>query len=230
MPDLAVAASGLTRIYRTPGGDVAGVRGATFTVDAGTLVHLKGASGSGKSTLLSLLAGMDAPTSGSLVVAGHDLCAPGTDLTHFRRRVAGMVFQSFNLMPTMTALENVCLPALLAGEPLASARPRALALLDMLGLSRRASHLPEELSGGEMQRTAIARALVNDPPLILADEPTGNLDSESGRAVMEHLAGLSSRLGRTVIVATHADLYGHAPDKTLCMSDGLVSELACGPP
>ena len=223
-----VAATGLTRVYHTRGEDVAGVRGATFSILAGQVVLLKGASGSGKSTLLSLLAGLDAPTDGELRVAGCDLRrASQADLTHFRRRTVGMVFQSFNLMPTMTVLENVCLPALLAGDSFSGVRPRAMAHLEWLGLSHRAGRLPEELSGGEMQRTAIARALINDPPVILADEPTGNLDSASGQAVADYLAELGRRFGRTVIIATHGALADHLADRTLYIRDGRMSEGEC---
>jgi putative ABC transport system ATP-binding protein len=226
-----IEARGLTRVYTTQAGDVAGVRGADLRIEAGQMVLLKGASGSGKSTLLSLLAGLDTPTSGELRVAGRDLTSPGqigqAGLTEYRRRVVGIVFQSFNLMPTMTVLENVCLPALLAGEALASARKRALGHLEWLGLTRRAGHLPEELSGGEMQRTAMARALINDPPVILADEPTGNLDSASGRVVAEYLAQLASRFGRTVVMATHGTLADHLAHRVLCISDGVVTEGAC---
>jgi putative ABC transport system ATP-binding protein len=229
-----IEARGLTRVYATQAGDVAGVRGADLRIEAGQMVLLKGASGSGKSTLLSLLAGLDTPTSGELRVAGRDLTTAGrigqigqSGLTEYRRRVVGIVFQSFNLMPTMTVLENVCLPALLAGEALASARKRAMGHLEWLGLTRRAGHLPEELSGGEMQRTAMARALINDPPVILADEPTGNLDSASGRVVAEYLAQLASRFGRTVVMATHGTLADHLAHRTLCISDGVVTEGAC---
>ncbi|WP_243359902.1 ABC transporter ATP-binding protein [Fundidesulfovibrio terrae] len=229
MAEPMIAASGLTRVYATQAGDVAGVREASFRIEEGHLVLLKGASGSGKSTLLSLLAGLDTPTSGILRVAGRDLTTAGqAELTEYRRRVVGIVFQSFNLMPTMTVLENVCLPALLAGEALPRVRERAKNHLEWLGLSRRAAHLPEELSGGEMQRTAIARALINDPPVILADEPTGNLDSASGRTVTEYLAQLASRFGRTVVIATHGALADHLADRVLTITDGVVSEGACG--
>lgn len=225
-----VTALGLTRVYHTRAGDVAGVSGASFSVEAGQVVLIKGSSGSGKSTLLSLLAGLDTPTGGELLVAGRDLRrAKPSELTLFRRLAVGVVFQSFNLMPTMSVLENACLSALLAGEALASARDRALGHLEWLGLAHRASHLPEELSGGEMQRTAIARALINDPPVILADEPTGNLDSASGQTVMNFLAELG-RQGRTVLIATHGALSDHLADRTLCIKDGSVSEGPCARP
>ncbi len=216
-----IHARGLTRIYPMGEAGVAGLRGVDLDIPAGALAVLKGASGSGKSTLLALLAGLDRPTAGSLQVAGVDLTmAREAGLTRFRRHVVGMVFQSFNLMPTMSVLENVLLPALLAGKDGAASRRRARELLSWLGMSRRAAHLPAQLSGGEMQRTAIARALINDPPLILADEPTGNLDSESGQAVVSLLAELNRILGRTVIVATHSDLADPHATLRLRLADG----------
>jgi ABC-type lipoprotein export system ATPase subunit len=217
----------LARVYRTPAGETAGVREATFAIEAGQVALLRGASGSGKTTLLSLLAGLDTPTSGSLAVAGHDMTrATGPELTMFRRSVVGVVFQSFNLMPSISVLENVCLPALLAGKPYAKAKARAMEHLDWLGMSPRALHLPDELSGGEMQRTAIARALINDPPVILADEPTGNLDSVNGAMVMDLLSRLGREAGRAVVIATHGDLAGDRADLTLCMADGVLGETA----
>ena len=227
-PNPIIDVAELSRVYHTRGGDVVGVRNATFRINVGQVVLIKGASGSGKSTLLALLAGLDTPTEGELLVAGCDLRrTPQSNLTHFRRHIVGMVFQSFNLMPTMSVLENVCLPALLAGDSLASVKPRALCHLQWLGLSHRVDHLPEELSGGEMQRTAIARALINDPPIILADEPTGNLDSVSGQTVANYLAELGRRFGRTVLIATHGALADHLADRTIFINDGLVSEGAC---
>lgn len=222
--DLLVRARGLSRVYPMGEAGVAGLRGVDLDVPAGAMVVLKGASGSGKSTLLALLAGLDRPTSGSLSVAGVDLTKAGeADLTRFRRDVVGMVFQSFNLMPTMSVLENVLLPALLAGRDDAASRRKAHELLDWLGMSGRASHLPAQLSGGEMQRTAIARALINDPTLILADEPTGNLDSESGQAVVALLAELNRGMGRTVVVATHADLADPYATMGLRLVDGRLA-------
>jgi putative ABC transport system ATP-binding protein len=159
-----ILARKLTRIYPLGDSSVAGINGVDFAVSPGELVVLKGNSGSGKSTLLSLLAGLDLPTSGELLVAGHDLSnSRAVDLTGFRRNVVGMVFQSFNLLPTLNVFENVLLPALLAGRPAEPARRKALELLDWLGLAPRREHFPAQLSGGEMQRTAIARALINDP-------------------------------------------------------------------
>lgn len=216
-----VQARGLTRIYRIGSVAVTGIDRIDLTIPAGGLVVLKGDSGSGKSTLLALMAGLDRLTDGELIVAGRDLtrCSEA-DLTHFRRTAAGMIFQSFNLMPTLDVLENVCLPALLAGRPYASVRRRAGELLGWLGLGDRLDHRPHQLSGGEMQRTAIARALINQPDVVLADEPTGNLDSANAQRVMALLADLNRNFRRTVIIATHSNLADTYADTVLRLRDG----------
>ncbi len=221
-----IAARGLTRVYPLEACEVIGINEVDLEVRAGELVVLKGDSGSGKSTLLALLGGMDRPTRGCLIVAGQDLSTAGVwDLTRFRRVVVGMVFQSFNLLPTLSALENVCLPALLAGVSYGKVRSKAMELLAWLGLESRVHHLPGQLSGGEMQRTAIARALINDPPLILADEPTGDLDSANGHRVMEHLGELNRRQGRTVLIATHSTLADPYATRTVRLKDGGIAEM-----
>jgi putative ABC transport system ATP-binding protein len=226
--ETSILARGLTRIYPLGGSSVVGINAVDLTIAPGELVVLKGNSGSGKSTLLALLAGLDRPTSGELMVVGHTLTgARETELTGFRRAVVGMVFQSFNLLPTLTVFENVLLPALLADRPAVAARRKAAELLDWLGLSPRGEHYPAQLSGGEMQRTAIARALINDPALILADEPTGNLDSRNGRVVMDLLAELNRRSGCTVLIATHSDLADALATRRICLKDGAVSEGSC---
>jgi putative ABC transport system ATP-binding protein len=224
----SILARKLTRIYPLGGSSVVGINAVDLTIAPGELVVLKGNSGSGKSTLLSLLAGLDRPTAGELVVAGHDLTgSPAADLTQFRRNVVGMVFQSFNLLPTLTVFENVLLPALLADRPAGPARRKAEELLDWLGMTPRREHFPAQLSGGEMQRTAIARALINDPALVLADEPTGNLDSRNGRVVMDLLAEVNRSAGRTVVIATHSDLADSLATRRVCLKDGAVSESSC---
>lgn len=218
----------LTRIYRLGDSDVIGINDIGLDIAAGELVVLKGNSGSGKSTLLSLIAGLDRPTRGYLTVAGHDLTkATSSDLTHFRREVVGMVFQSFNLMPTLNVLENTSLPGLLAGKSGDNVKSKATELLEWLGLSARWNHLPAQLSGGEMQRTAIARALINDPDIILADEPTGNLDSRNGQVVVELLAELNRKWNRTVVIATHSDLADSLATMTICLRDGMITDQAC---
>ena len=218
----------LTRIYTLGDSDVIGINDIGLDIAPGELVVLKGNSGSGKSTLLSLIAGLDRPTRGFLNVADHDLStATPSDLTYFRRDVVGMVFQSFNLMPTLNVVENACLPGLLAGKPADRITSKAMELLDWLGLSARWNHLPAQLSGGEMQRTAIARALINDPDIILADEPTGNLDSRNGQIVMELFAELNRKWNRTVIIATHSDIADSLASMSICLKDGMITDQSC---
>jgi ABC-type lipoprotein export system ATPase subunit len=220
-----ITARNLTRIYALGGSEVIGIDTIDLSIAAGELVILQGDSGSGKSTLLSLLAGLDRPTRGELMVADHDLttATPAT-LTHFRRDVVGMVFQAFNLMPTLNVLENASLPGLLAGKNPAAVESKAIELLDWLGLSRRRDHHPAQLSGGEMQRTAIARALINDPEIILADEPTGNLDSRNGQIVVDLLAELNRKWKRTVIIATHSSLADSLATIKISLKDGMISD------
>lgn len=223
-PSMAVTARRLTRVYAIGSVQVTGIDGLDLSIPNGQMVVLKGDSGSGKSTLLSLLAGLDQLSSGELTVAGRDLnhCSEA-DLTDFRRNAVGVVFQAFNLLPTLTVLENVCLPALLAGRAQGTARSRARDLVGWLGLRHRLTHRPRQLSGGEMQRTAIARALINDPAIVLADEPTGNLDSRNARKVMALLADLNRQFDRTVVVATHSDLADAYATMTLRLQDGRVA-------
>ncbi|NLI83494.1 MAG: ABC transporter ATP-binding protein [Deltaproteobacteria bacterium] len=223
-----IVARDLTRLYQFGTTQVVGVDGIDLDIGDGEMVALKGNSGSGKSTLLALLAGLDRPTSGQLLVADQDLLkATEEDLTRFRREVIGMVFQSFNLLPTLTVAENVALPALLAGRKRQFVDRKALELLDWLNLSPRKDHRPAELSGGEMQRTAIARALINDPRIILADEPTGNLDSTNGQIVIGLLVRLNRELGRTVIIATHSTLVDPFATVELCIKDGVLEDTKC---
>jgi putative ABC transport system ATP-binding protein len=220
-----IVAEDLSRIYRLGSTNVIGIQDVRLNITSGEMVVIKGNSGSGKSTLLALLGGLDQPTGGRLTVAGQDLQkATKAQLNRYRRDVVGMVFQSFNLLPTLKVLENVCLPALLAGRRFDEVRSEALDWLTLLKLEDRLEHYPGQISGGEMQRTAIARALINKPSVILADEPTGNLDSRNGMAVMEVLADLNKRLKRTVIVATHSTLADSHATKQVCLKDGRVTE------
>jgi len=226
-PQPLISAKGLTRIYTLGDSEVIGISQIDLEIAAGELVVLKGDSGSGKSTLLSLLAGLDRPTRGVLTVADHDLNKTSdTELTHFRRQVVGMIFQSFNLLPTLNVIENACLPALLAGKSIAKSRSKAMELLKWLGLDSRTNHLPAQLSGGEMQRTAIARALINDPAIILADEPTGNLDSRNGQIVIDLLAELNRKWGRTIMIATHSALADPKATVKIDLKDGMITDHA----
>ncbi len=221
--DIIVRARRLSRTYHPGHSEVIGLNRVDLDIPTGALAVLKGASGSGKSTLLALIAGLDRPTAGELTVAGHDIDRlSAAQMTAFRRKVVGMVFQSFNLLPTLSVEENVCLPALLAGAPLTAARKRAADLLDWLGMAGRRRHHPAQLSGGEMQRTAIARALINRPPLILADEPTGNLDSRNGDMVIQLLWDLNRQQGCTVIIATHSDQADDKATLRLHLRDGAL--------
>ncbi len=195
--------------------------GVSFEVAAGDFVALVGPSGCGKSTLLHLCGAMDRPTSGSIRLGERDLSAMGDDeLTRVRREQVGFVFQFFNLLPTLTLSDNIALPCLLAGmkEPEANRRTRALA--ERVGIAHRLTHYPQQISGGEMQRAAIARALVHQPALLVADEPTGNLDSENGANVLALIAGLNKELGVTVLLATHAADVAEAASRVLRMKDG----------
>jgi putative ABC transport system ATP-binding protein len=203
-------------------GDVAvhAVRNLTLEIPRGVFTAIVGASGSGKTTLLHLLGALDRPTAGTVEVNGENLGAMNdAKRTRYRREKVGFVFQFFNLLPTMSALENVCLPAELCGKPEGWARERASALLEQVKLGHRMAHRPDSLSGGEMQRVAIARALIMDPPLIIADEPTGNLDSKTGSAVLELLKSAAGG-ERGLVLVTHDREVAARADQTLTMQDG----------
>lgn len=197
--------------------------GVSFTVAQGESLSVMGPSGSGKSTLLYLLGGLDHSDAGRIWVRERDIAALDEDgLADYRRREVGFVFQSFNLIPTMTALENVTFPMIFARVPLARRRERARQLLHLVGLGDRMAHKPTELSGGQQQRVAIARALVNDPALILADEPTGNLDSQTGAEVMAFLARLNREQGRTLVVVSHDALVVEYTTRSIHLLDGHI--------
>jgi len=189
------------------------------------MVAIVGPSGSGKSSLLYVMGAMDRPTSGDVVVAGQPLKTLSEEaLTRFRRQTVGFVFQSFNLIPNLSALENVMLPMEFNGVPAEERRGRARLLLERVGLGQRLEHRPRELSGGEQQRVAIARALANDPPVILADEPTGNLDSKTGQVIYELLKTIAAE--RTVVVVTHAEVLAQMADRVIHITDGKLDHLA----
>lgn len=217
---------GLTRHYQVGQSDVAALAGVDLCFRQGEFAALVGPSGSGKSTLLNLIGGLDRPSSGDLWVDGTSLrSASESELVRYRRERVGFIFQSFNLLPTLTALENVESPMILAEVPSRERRARAQELLASVGLAQRAAHKPNELSGGEKQRVAIARALANRPSLLLADEPTGNLDSKTGSAIMELLGQLLQAGRLTLILVTHdLDLAGRA-DRIIHLRDGLIQQI-----
>lgn len=203
-------------------GPVEVLRGITLTVERGQSVGLIGPSGSGKSSLLMLMGGLERPTAGTVRALGHDLGAMDEDaLARFRRGSMGVVFQSFHLIPTMTTLENVALPLELAGA--ADAFDRAEAELRAVGLGHRLDHVPAQLSGGEQQRVALARAVVSRPEILLADEPTGNLDAANGAAVMDLLFDLRDRHGATLIMVTHAPELAARCDRVVRLLDGRIA-------
>ena len=219
-----VSITDLVKEYPLGSARVPALKGVSFDIEAGTLVSVVGPSGSGKSTLLHLMGGLDNPTSGSVVIDGSNLAElDDQDLTIFRRRRLGFIFQFFNLLPTMKAWENVALPRLLDGEKLKDVQPRAVELLEKVGLGERVDHKPSQLSGGEMQRVAVARALVADPLLVLADEPTGNLDSASGQAVLDLLRSIVTEEGRTVVIVTHDAKAASLADKQVSLRDGVLA-------
>ncbi|HYL53008.1 MAG TPA: ABC transporter ATP-binding protein [Acidimicrobiia bacterium] len=222
-PDVAVAVRGLGFHYDTPSGRLAVLDDVSFDVDAGTTVAITGASGSGKTTLLSVIGGLDRPPAGDVVVAGRDLARLDRDeIARYRREVVGFVFQDFGLLGQLTALENVELALTFARVPHRRRRARARTLLTAAGLGDRLNHRPRALSGGEKQRVAIARALANDPLLVLADEPTGNLDARSTATVLELLMRVPAEHGSTVIVVTHDDTVAGSADRRLHLVHGRI--------
>jgi putative ABC transport system ATP-binding protein len=220
--EAALEARGLARTYRTDDVEVLALRGIDLVIDRGAFVAVTGPSGSGKSTLLHLLGGLERPTAGSVHVGGHRVDDLGERaLALMRRTRIGFVFQAFNLVPSLSAQENVALPALLAGHGRHEASERAMTMLDAVGAADRARFAPVHLSGGQQQRVAIARALVNEPDIVLADEPTGNLDSASARDVMRLLRTAADR-GQAIVVVTHDPRVAAAADRVVMLSDGLV--------
>src|SRR5262245_7314956 len=212
-----------TKVYRQGRREVRAVRGVSLTVRPGEIVALVGPSGSGKSTLLHLLGGLDRPTTGAALFDGRDLATFTDDeLTLLRRDRIGHVFQFFNLLPTLTAAENVALPLLLGGAPRGEAMSRAAEGVMAVGLADRADHLPDEMSGGEQQRAAVARALAVRPRVLLADEPTGNLDSASGAEVLEVLRSMTAGGDRSVVMVTHDERAAAIGDRVVRLRDGRI--------
>jgi putative ABC transport system ATP-binding protein len=221
---------GVSRTVPSGDGQLTILHPLDLTIDAGRVVAITGPSGSGKSTLLGLVAGLDAPTSGRILIDGSDITTMSEDeLARFRGTHIGFVFQFFHLLPSLTAVENVRVPLEIAGAP--NPGRRADALLAEVGLSARRHHYPSQLSGGEQQRVAIARALANDPPLLLADEPTGNLDSATGRQVIDLLIDVNRRRRTTVVLVTHDPELAQLADVAVALRDGrIVSTIPRGAP
>jgi putative ABC transport system ATP-binding protein len=222
-----VEARGITKVYRMEGVEVRALDGVDMAVAHGDSLAIMGPSGSGKSTLLGLLGGLDRPTSGSLAFEGRDVASLDDDeLARVRNQVVGFVFQNFQLLPRTSALGNVGLPLVYRGLGRAERRRRATEALEAVGLAQRLQHRPSQLSGGEQQRVAIARALAAEPAMLLADEPTGNLDSRSGDEVLELLARLRAERGVAVVVVTHDASVAARLDHTLLVRDGRLEGVA----
>ena len=211
----------LTKIYGKGDAAVTALGGVSFSVEKGSFVAIVGASGSGKSTLMHLIGGVDRPTSGSVTIDCTDIFTKNeSELAIFRRRNIGLIYQFYNLIPTLTAEENIMLPRLLDNRKPDEEKLRSI--LETTGLSDRAKHLPSELSGGQQQRVSIGRALINDPALILADEPTGNLDSSSGREIIDLLKLANERYGQTLLIITHDEKIALQADRVITIGDGLI--------
>jgi len=218
-----VEARGVDKRYDTGKVEVHALRSVSFSVSRGEMVAIMGPSGSGKTTLLNCLSGLDAIDGGDILIEGVALSAMSDlERTDYRARRMGFVFQFYNLMPVLTAVENVELPLLVARVPVKRARTMALDALEMVGLAERATHLPEELSGGQRQRATIARALVNDPAIVWADEPTGDLDSENATEIVALMRRLNRERGLTFLIVTHDISVGRATDRIVRMLDGEI--------
>ena len=221
MSDLLIRADEVVRTYGTGERAVHAVREVTFEAGRGELVAVRGRSGAGKTTLLNIVGGLDRPTSGRVEVDGHDVTAAGeNELLALRRTTIGFVFQSFGLIPILSAAENVSVPLRLSGADPRERDDKVAVLLELVGLGGQANQRPYELSGGQQQRVAVARALANDPPLLIADEPTGQLDSDTGRAIMDLLRALVDARGMTALVATHDPSLMDRADRVLTLRDG----------
>ena len=220
---IKIDVEGVFKIYKTKSVEVVALRGLDLKVRVGEFISIMGPSGCGKSTLLNIVGGLDRPSAGRIVIDGKDISTFESDhLVEFRRKNVGFVFQFFNLVPTLTAKENIELPMRLVGLPSEKMKKRSSKLLKLVGMEERKNHRPDELSGGEQQRIAIATALANDPPIIVADEPTGELDSESGERVLEIFRKLSQEEGKTVIIVTHDPRTAKISNRSFRIEDGKI--------
>ena len=223
MPDSIITATGIHKTYDTGTIKVNALRGVDLTVERGEMVAIMGPSGCGKTTMLNCLSGLDEVDSGQVVIDGvvlHDL--PDDERSDYRARRMGFVFQLYNLLPVLSAVENVELPLLVSGTKPAESRKRSMDLLGLVGLSDRAQHLPGELSGGQRQRVTIARALVNQPSIVWADEPTGDLDSETASDIMDLMCQLNAENGQSFVLVTHSDDVGRRAHRIVRMRDGEI--------
>ncbi len=217
----------VSRHYQLGDETIHAVSRLSLEIPQGQFVAITGPSGSGKSTLANLIGGLDSPNEGSIAVGGLEFSqADDKELSRYRSETVGFVFQSFNLQSHLSVLENVMLPLVLAGIPRDQQRARAQSCLELVGLSERADQLTNQLSGGQRQRVAIARALANSPKILIADEPTGNLDQANGRAVLEYLTQLNRELGVTLLLITHDDRVANTADRVLEVVDGIITERA----
>jgi len=220
---MLLSVKSLKKSYTRGEETVHALKGVSLEILEGQFVSIMGPSGSGKSTLLHLMGGLDRPTHGEVILRGESIAGMSdSELSLFRRQKLGFIFQFFNLLPTLSALENVCLPRLLGNESLKKIEPRAREILTQMGLENRMDHKPDQLSGGEMQRVAIARALISDPALILADEPTGNLDTTTGESILALLRDMCKKTGKTIVMVTHDPKAASYGNRLIRMKDGAL--------
>ncbi len=223
MPKPIIKLENIWRTYQLGKAEVHALRGLSLEIFPGTFVTIMGSSGSGKSTLLNMIGCLDFPTQGKVYLKGKNISEmPESQLSQFRGKTLGFVFQDFNLLPNLTAAENVMLPMVFQGIPLVERKKKAENLLEKVGLKQRMSHQPSELSGGERQRVALARAFANDPEVIVADEPTGNLDSITGKMIMENLKDFHKKEGKTMVIVTHDPKIAEYAEKIVNIKDGQI--------
>jgi putative ABC transport system ATP-binding protein len=220
---LEITVKDLIKVYRLGKMEIQALRGLSMSVKEGEVISIIGPSGSGKTTLLNIVGGLDTATAGSVIVGDIEVTALSTSqLIQYRRKTVGHIFQTLNLIPTLTAAENVELPMIAMGISRGKRKERVKSLLEVVGLTPRANHKPDELSGGEQQRVAIAAALANDAPILLADEPTGELDTANAKIVVDHLVKVSRELGKTIVMVTHDPSVARVADRILRIEDGMI--------
>jgi putative ABC transport system ATP-binding protein len=222
---IVIELDNIIKIYDKGAAEVHALRGVSLTINAGEFVTIRGSSGSGKSTLMNILGCLDQPTDGHYYLDGDDVqCLSKAALAQLRNRKLGFVFQGFNLLKRMSAIENVEMPLVYSGMSKERRREKALKMLDLVDLKHRAFHLPNHLSGGQQQRVAIARALVNDPQILFADEPTGNLDSKTGQEILAEFERLNRELGQTIVMVTHDPVVAERAPRQITVQDGNIAK------